>query len=63
MDEGWHAAGMILTVQVAERGSLRLTPRPQPPASRTAVLYSRATQAPMAIAIPSGRVPFCNIRS
>src|SRR6266436_7887693 len=58
MDEGWHAAGMILTVQVAEKRKLAAHTTAQPPASRTAVLYSRATQAPMAIAIPSGRVRF-----
>ncbi len=58
MDEGWHVAGMILTVQVAEKRKLAAHTTAQPPASRTAVLYSRATQAPMAIAIPSGRVRF-----
>src|SRR5258708_23920878 len=58
MDEGWHAAGMILMVQVTEKGKLAAHTTAQPPASRTAVLYSRATQAPMAITIPSGPVRF-----
>jgi DNA-binding winged helix-turn-helix (wHTH) protein/tetratricopeptide (TPR) repeat protein len=58
MDEGWHVAGMILTVQVAEKRKLAAHTTGQPPASRTAVLNSRATQALMAIAIPSGRVRF-----
>src|SRR5713101_8053759 len=58
MDEGWHVAGMILTVQVAEKRKLAAHTTAQPPASRTAVLCSRATQAPMAIAIPSGPVRF-----
>src|SRR6266571_2219210 len=58
MDEGWHVAGMILTVQVAEKRKLAAHTTGQPPASRTAVLYSRATQAPMAIDIPSDRVRF-----
>src|SRR5713226_6862585 len=58
MDEGWHVAGMILTVQVAEKRKLAAHTTAQPPASRTAVLYSRAKQAPMAIAIPSSRVRF-----
>src|SRR6266404_3191774 len=40
-----------------KRGSLRLT-RPNPRPAGPAVLYSRTTQAPMAIAIPSGRVRF-----
>src|SRR6266852_2462209 len=58
MDEGWHVAGMILTVQVAEKRKLAAYTTAQPLASRTAMLYSRATQTPMAIAIPSGRVRF-----
>ena len=41
MDEGWHVAGMILTVQVAEKRKLAAHTTGQPPASRTAVLYSR----------------------
>src|SRR6266446_6779565 len=40
-----------------KRGSLRLK-RPNPRPAGPAVLYSRTTQAPMAIAIPSGRVRF-----
>src|SRR6266852_7145378 len=58
MAEGWHAAEMILTVQVAEKMKLEAQTMASPPTSRTAVLYSRATQAPMAMAIPSGRVRF-----
>src|SRR5216683_6703515 len=58
MDDGWRVAGMILTVQVAEK--MRLAPKTMasPPASRTLVLNSRVTQAPMAMAIPAARVRF-----
>src|SRR6266852_4892411 len=58
MAEGWHAAEMILTVQVAEKMKLEAQTMASPPTSRTAVLYSRATQAPMAMAIPSSPVRF-----
>src|SRR6266481_4466778 len=58
MDEGWHVAEMILTVQVAEKMKLEAQTMASPPTSRTAVLYSYATQAPMAMAIPSSRVRF-----
>src|SRR5712672_2466757 len=58
MDEGWHVAEMILTVQVAEKMKLEAQTMASPPTSRTAVLYSCATQAPMAMAIPSSRVRF-----
>src|SRR6267378_143245 len=58
MDEGWHVAEMILTVQVAEKMRLAVAGNDQPPARRTVVLTSRATQAPMVTPIPSGRVRF-----
>src|SRR5712692_7846807 len=58
MDEGWHVAEMILTVQVAEKMKLAAHTTAQPPASRTAVLYSYATQAPMVTPISAGRVRF-----
>src|SRR5258707_5030682 len=58
MDEGWHVAEMILTVQVAEKMRLAVAGNDQPPASRTVVLTSRATQAPMVTPIPAGRVRF-----
>src|SRR5258707_2748919 len=58
MDEGWHVAEMILTVQVAERMRLAVAGNDDPPASRTVVLSSRATQAPMVTPIPAGRVRF-----
>jgi DNA-binding winged helix-turn-helix (wHTH) protein/tetratricopeptide (TPR) repeat protein len=58
MAEGWHAAEMILTVQVAEKMKLEAQTMASPPTSRTAVLYSCATKAPMAMAIPSSRVRF-----
>src|SRR6266849_6159472 len=58
MDEGWHVAEMILTVQVAEKMRLAVAGNDQPPASRTVVLTSRATQAPMVTPISAGRVRF-----
>src|SRR5258705_1598653 len=56
MDEGWHVAEMILTVQVAEKMRLAVAGNDQPPARRTVVLTSRATQALMVTPIPAGRV-------
>jgi TolB-like protein/DNA-binding winged helix-turn-helix (wHTH) protein len=58
MDDGWHEGGMILTVQVAEKMQLASRTMASPPASRTVVLNSRVTQAPMAMAIPAARVRF-----
>jgi TolB-like protein/DNA-binding winged helix-turn-helix (wHTH) protein/Tfp pilus assembly protein PilF len=58
MHEGWHVAGMILTVQVVEKMRLEAQTMPSPPASGTPVLNFRATQAPVAMTIPSGRVRF-----
>jgi len=57
MDEGWHVAGMILTVQVAEKRKLAAHTTAQPPGQpdRCAILPSSRH---MAIAIPSGRVRF-----
>jgi TolB-like protein/DNA-binding winged helix-turn-helix (wHTH) protein/tetratricopeptide (TPR) repeat protein len=57
MDDGWNEGGINLTVQVAEKVGLAAQQWPAP-ASRTVVLNSRATQAFMAIAIPSGRARF-----
>jgi DNA-binding winged helix-turn-helix (wHTH) protein len=58
MDEGWHVAGMILTVQVAEKRKLAAHTTGQPPGQpdRCAILPSNV--GTMAIAIPSGRVRF-----
>jgi hypothetical protein len=47
MEEGWHAAGMILTVQVAEKMRLEAQTIAGPAASRTVVLNSQVTQAPV----------------
>ncbi len=58
MDKGWRVAGMILTVQVTEKMRLAAGTMASPPASRTLVLNSRVTQAPMAMAIPAARVRF-----
>src|SRR5882724_6820057 len=58
MDEGWHVAEMILTVQVAEKMRLAVAGNDQPPARRTVVLTYRATQALMVTPIPAGRVRF-----
>jgi len=55
MAGGWHAAEMILTLQLAEKMKLEAQTMAQSP---TAMLYSCVTQAPMAMAIPSSRVRF-----
>src|SRR5260370_23914636 len=49
---------MILTGRLAEKWSLPVEGNAQPPASRTVVLPSGATQAPMVTPIPAGRVRF-----
>jgi hypothetical protein len=63
MDEGWHVAGMILTVQVAEKRKLAAHTTGQPPASRTAgaILPSNAGTDGNSHSIRPG--PLCNIRS
>ena len=43
MDEGLHVAGIILTVQVAEKMKLEAQTWASPSASKTAMLYSRPT--------------------
>jgi hypothetical protein len=61
MDEGWHVAGMILTVQVAEKRKLAAhTTAPGQP-DRYAILPSNAGTHGNSHSIRPG--PFCNIRS
>jgi hypothetical protein len=63
MDEGWHVAGMILTVQVAEKRKLAAHTTAQPLANRTAnaILPSNAGTHGNSHSIRPG--PLCNIRS
>ena len=63
MDEGWHVAGMILTVQVAEKRKLAAHTTAQPPGQpdRCAILPSNAGTHGNSHSIRPG--PLCNIRS
>jgi hypothetical protein len=62
MDEGWHVAGMILTVQVAEKRKLAAHPRANPrPTGPLCYTPEQRRHYGNSHSIQPG--PLCNIRS